>query len=118
MSYTIESWAGYRYIRNWDLFGLHNGKKYLIDRQTDHIFCETAKLTCPENITETFYCQYPGYYNQFIFVLSGPDSLGEDMLSMTAIKFYGLVTSSHSQYTYRQNCRSIRFFILLTALIN
>ena len=103
-SYSITSRAGYRYIKSWDAFGMVNNKRYLIDRRTNEPICEGEY--CALNATRSFSCQYPGFFNKFMFVHTGLDSLNSSIFSMSTLKFYGVVTSNHAVITQRSICHN------------
>ena len=113
-AYTVISNAYIRYNKNWDLFGIYRGKKYLIDRRINEKFC--GEKECPYKIIQTYSCQYPGFFNKFLFISTGPDSYSESVLSMSSIKFYGVVTSNYAIATYQHRCSNrsfINFMILM-----
>ena len=103
-SYSITSRAGYRHIKSWDVFGIVNNKRYLIDRRTNEPICEDEY--CALNTTRLFSCQYPGFFNKFMFVHTGLDSLNSSIFSMSTLKFYGIVTSNHAVITQRSICHN------------
>ena len=96
-SYLMNFRYETRYIKYWDVFGIIRGKKYLIDRRINETFT-TNKWE------RTYYCQHPGFYNKFMFVLTGPDSLSENMLSMSNLKFYGIISQNHALITNQNRC--------------
>lgn len=107
ISYTIISSENIRYIKNWDIFGVSHGKKILIDRRINESFCPES--TCSQRIVETYTCQYPGLFNKFIFLHTGPDSLGESLLSMSALKFYGIVSRNYACVSIVYRCSNKNF---------
>ena len=109
-AYTIVSIPG-RYIKNWDVFGINNGKKYLIDRRINASLCED--MSCSQEIVKTFYCQFPGAFNKFKFVLTGVDSNRENFLSMSYLKFFGIVSPNHYFVTYQMRCSKHNYVIAL-----
>ena len=114
-SYTIKSEARYRYIKNWDVYGINNNKKYLIDRRINESIC--TGLICDEDTIKTFECDNPGFFNKFMVVLTGPDSNNQDYLSLCYIKFYGIVTSNHAIISKIFRCNNITSMHCLVILL-
>ena len=100
-SYTIESFKNYRYIKSWNVFGISNKKKYLLDsRKNETVFGAGSTFSVFANFT----CQHIGTFNKFSIELVDLDSLGEKLLSMSSIQFYGIV----NPYNYKQTCYLVR----------
>ena len=101
-SYSIYTSATHRYIKSWDLFGINNKRKYLIDRRNNESICQGKK--CTQDSNKTFSCQHPGFFNKFTFVLTGPDSLNNFLFSLTYLKFFGIVASNRFIQTNQNAC--------------
>ena len=65
-SYSIESF--FRHINTWDVYGIRNGKEYLIDRRVNESICSSCALFSNDKAVKTFVCQNPGVFNKFKFI--------------------------------------------------
>ena len=92
VSYKIETSKSMRYITNWDVYGISNNKLFLIDRRVNESICNSVSIWCSNNINMSFTCQHPGVFSKFLIQSTGPDSVNEDCLSLTKIRFYGVVS--------------------------
>ena len=103
-SYSIYTGKGFRYMKSWDVLGISKGRRYLIDRRNEEDF-SNGKIFNQYNF-KTYTCQYPGFFNKFIFILTGPDSLGDNILSLSYLKFFGIVTSNHVSESNQNRCNN------------
>ena len=86
--YKIETHPNVRFITQWALYGIRGNNEYLIDERNDEPLCQT---NCKEYTIKTFKCKFPGSFTKFKFILTGPDSYNTNILSMSAIQFFGVI---------------------------
>ena len=90
LGYSIETNKSFRFIQSWKLYGIKGNQYFLIDSQQNYSLCEKdPSNACKETKIVPFRCQRPGSFHKFKFMLTSPDSLGENILSLSKIKFFG-----------------------------
>ena len=106
VGYSIESQQGFRFINTWNIFGIQdNGREVLIDSHENTPVCENDNISCLDTSTVPFRCQKPGLFHKFKFVMTAPDSLNENILSLSKIRFFGVLNPfiPHQTFSYQQN---------------
>ena len=118
-SYSIESIKG-RHINTWDVYGIRNGKEYLIDRRINEPICSGGESYCIGTQIKTFVCQYPGTFNKFKFIHRGLDSYKEKYFSMSRVMFYGIINPNIDNISCgnNQNKRYIHCLFIMMSLFN
>lgn len=100
-SYEISTHANFRFIVSWDLYGIRENKKILIDRVQNHNKIAIKEGTCYSlnNTTVSFTCKYPGKFSRFLMINTDRDSCGDDVLSLSRLMFYGSINMNISSFS-------------------
>ena len=113
-SYTIESITNARHIRSWAIYGFSRGQKYLLDKKINQTIFDEGELP---SIFGTFNCTTVGTFTKFSIESAGPDSKGDNLLSMASIQFYGFVNQfDHTIHISLETC-PIQTFLLQILLV-
>ena len=117
LAYAIETSATYRFIKQWDLYGVTHNRRVLIDRRENTTTCPSAVYRdCDVESITVFRCSSPGVFSKFIFVGTGPDSHNQSILSMTRIRFYGAI-NPYISITLRHHNSFLRYAYFCIFLI-
>ena len=116
-SYSIESFV--RHINTWDVYGIRNGKEYLIDRRVNEPICSGGESYCIGTSIKTFICQNPGVFNKFKFIHRGLDSYKEKYFSMSRVMFYGIINPNAEYISLNIKCngKNLGVYVMISLLI-
>ena len=112
--YSLETHPKLRFIKQWAIYGIRGSREYLIDKRDNEPLC--PETFCSEYTIKTFKCQYPGSFTKFKMIGTGPDSNGDNMLSLSAIQFFGVINPHLPLFTC-QKCLSFKYSFLFCSFL-
>ena len=119
LSYEILTSRNFRFIKNWDLYGIRGSRKILVDsvRENDKFTAIENQCGCIDNSLASFTCKHPGTFSKFVLINTGADSCGDNQLSLSRIMFYGAVNMKRGTCQRKSNTFTSLFSAIIFVIL-